>query len=145
MSSCASSDPATSCTRSAWRQRPWTPGVRRQGPGHGDLVPLGRSPRKAQNADLLSPEGQAWEGVTVNARRLRDAAIAIGIVFVIAFALAALIGQHNDGPLGDLPEWLGSAAYFIWLLSALLLILVALAAVVLWLRHRGGSRDRTRT
>lgn len=74
-------------------------------------------------------------------RRLRDAAIATGIVFVISFALAALIGQHNDGPLGDLPEWLGSAAYFIWLASALVLILLGLAAVAL--RVRRGRRRTT--
>ena len=72
-------------------------------------------------------------------RRLRDAAIATGIVFVISFALAALIGQHNDGPLGDLPEWLGSAAYFVWLASALVLVLLGLAALALWAR-RGRKR-----
>jgi hypothetical protein len=77
----------------------------------------------------------------VTTRRLRDAAIATGIVFVISFALAALIGQHNDGPLGDLPEWLGSAAYFIWLASALVLILLGLAAVAL--RVRRGRRRTT--
>ena len=79
-------------------------------------------------------------------RRLRDAAIALGVVFVVSFALAALIGQHNDGPLGDLPEWLGSAAYFIWLLTALLLVLVGLAALTLRLRHRRtDSRPHTRS
>jgi hypothetical protein len=76
-------------------------------------------------------------------RRLRDAAVATGIVFVISFALAALIGQHNDGPLGDLPEWLGSAAYFVWLVSGLVLVLLGLAAVALWFR-RGRQRTTLR-
>ena len=72
--------------------------------------------------------------------RLRNAAITLGVVFVISLALAALIGQHNDGPLGDLPEWLGSAAYVIWLLSALLLVLLAVTVVVLRVRRGRPAR-----
>ncbi len=79
-------------------------------------------------------------------RSLRNAAVAIGVVFVLSFALAALIGQHNDGPLGDLPEWLGAAAYAVWMVSALLLILVGLAAIALRMRHgRTDHRFTTRT
>ena len=81
----------------------------------------------------------------MTAHRLRNAAIVLGVIFVITFALAALIGQHNDGPLGDLPEWLGSTAYFLWLLSALLLVLLGLAALVLRFRHRTHTGPRTRT
>jgi uncharacterized membrane protein YhdT len=82
----------------------------------------------------------------VDTRRLRTSAIVVGVVFVIAFALAALIGQHNDGPLGDLPQWLGAAAYGTWLIAALLLILLGLAAVALRLRHgRMDSGHRTRS
>jgi len=80
----------------------------------------------------------------VTTRRLRSAAIVLAIVFAVTLALAALIGQHNDGPLGDLPEWLGAAAYFTWLSSALLLVLVGLAALVLRLRH-GRTRTQERT
>ena len=75
-------------------------------------------------------------------RSLRNAAISIGVVFVLAFALSALIGQHGDGPLGGLPDWLGTAAYVTLWVSGLLLILVGLAAIALRVR-RGRPDQRT--
>jgi uncharacterized protein involved in cysteine biosynthesis len=80
----------------------------------------------------------------MNTSPLRKAAISIGVVFVLAFALAALIGQHGDGPLGGLPDWLGTAAYVTWWISALALILLGVAAIALRIRRRGRSGQRTR-
>ena len=113
-------------------------GVRASGP-----CPLASSLLPGHIPGLPKPKGQArLGGVTVTTRSVRNAAIIIGVVFVLAFALAALIRQHGDGPLGGLPDWLGTAAYVTWWISALLLILVGLAAIALRVR-RGRPDHRT--
>lgn len=75
---------------------------------------------------------------------------AVGVVLAVMLATgltAGLIGQHNDGPWGGLPEWLGAATYFTFLASVLVILgLSAYLAVahLQWRReHRGTPRVRT--
>ena len=58
----------------------------------------------------------------------------------ICLFVAGMIGQHNDGPWGGLPEWLAAFTWFSFLLSipALLLLGIYLAVVKLSAR-KGGS------
>jgi len=36
-----------------------------------------------------------------------------------------MIGQHNDGPWGGLPEWLSAASWFGFLCTALVLLVLS--------------------
>jgi ABC-type branched-subunit amino acid transport system permease subunit len=56
---------------------------------------------------------------------------------IVCFALSGLIGQHNDGPWGGLPEWLGSASWFGFLLGLLATILTGIYLLVRSMRGRG--------
>jgi hypothetical protein len=56
-------------------------------------------------------------------RNPRNVFLALVAFTIVCFALAGLIGQHNDGPWGGLPEWLGSASWFGFLLGLLGVIL----------------------
>jgi hypothetical protein len=65
---------------------------------------------------------------------------AIALVFtVLCFALAGLIGQHNDGPWGGLPEWLGSASWGGFLIGLLATVLLGIYWLVQSLRTRGSA------
>lgn len=64
----------------------------------------------------------------------------VAAVTAVCFVIAGLIGQHNDGPLGGLPEWLGAVTWFGGLLGALMtavLVLVLLGQRVT--RGRGSA------
>jgi hypothetical protein len=65
---------------------------------------------------------------------------AVFVVFAASLFLAGMIGQFNDGPWGGLPEWLGGAAYATWMLSALVLIVLAVYLGVARLRQRQAAR-----
>jgi len=54
-------------------------------------------------------------------------------------ALAGLIGQHNDGPWGGLPEWLGSASWFGFLIGVLATIVTGIYWAAQSMRARGGA------
>ena len=56
--------------------------------------------------------------------------VTVAIITVVCFVLAGLIGQHNDGPWGDLPEWLGSVSWFGFLLGAVLTIITGIMALM---------------
>lgn len=57
---------------------------------------------------------------------------------IVCFALAGLIGQHNDGPWGGLPEWLGSAAWFGFLIG----LLATAVTGIYWAVRHSGARHR---
>jgi hypothetical protein len=44
-------------------------------------------------------------------RNPRTLFLSVLVFTVLCFVLAGMIGQHNDGPWGDLPEWLGTASW----------------------------------
>ena len=64
---------------------------------------------------------------------------AVAVVGALLFFLAAMIGQHNDGPWGGLPSWMGAVGWFGGLLSVVVLLLLGLYLAVQRLRHRGAS------
>ena len=53
------------------------------------------------------------------ARSPKNIFLSVLVFTILCFALAGMIGQHNDGPWGGLPEWLGSASWFGFLLGVL--------------------------
>ena len=67
--------------------------------------------------------------------------VVVAAVTAVCFVIAGLIGQHNDGPLGGLPEWMGALTWFGGLIG--LLITVVLALVLLVKRLSGGRRTTT--
>ena len=69
---------------------------------------------------------------------------AVAVVGALLFFLAAMIGQHNDGPWGGLPEWMGAVGWFGGLLSVLVLLALAVYLGIQRLRHRDtGDASRT--
>ena len=54
----------------------------------------------------------------------RAVGVVLAVMVVSAF-IASMIGQHNDGPWGDLPEWLGAASWFTFLGSVLAILLLS--------------------
>lgn len=61
---------------------------------------------------------------------------AVLAVFLSTFLLAGLIGQHGDGPLGGLPDWIGAAAYGTWFVSMVALVFLSVYLGVAHLRWR---------
>ena len=69
-------------------------------------------------------------------RNPRNVFLALVAFTIVCFALAGLIGQHNDGPWGGLPEWLGSASWAGFLLGLLGVILSGAYLLVTTLGRR---------
>jgi hypothetical protein len=68
---------------------------------------------------------------------------AVGVVlavFLPSLLVAAMIGQHNDGPWGGLPEWLGRTAYATWFISGLVLVALSIYLGIANLRYRRAVR-----
>lgn len=67
------------------------------------------------------------------------ALLAVAAFGAVCLFVAGMIGQHNDGPWGGLPEWLGAVTWFGFLLSvpALLLLGSYLAFATLRARRAG--------
>ena len=63
----------------------------------------------------------------------------VAAVTAVSFLIAGLIGQHNDGPLGDLPEWLGAVTWFGGLLGALMTAVLVLVLLGQRLTRGRGS------
>ena len=61
----------------------------------------------------------AFPASVVAFKALNALFLALVAFTIVCFGLAGLIGQHNDGPWGGLPEWLGSASWFGFLLGLL--------------------------
>lgn len=61
---------------------------------------------------------------------------AVLTVMALAFFLAGMIGQFNDGPWSGLPEWLGAVSWFTFLASILVLLLLVAYLGVSALRLR---------
>ena len=57
-------------------------------------------------------------------------------VMVLLGGTASMIGQYNDGPWGGLPEWLGAATWFGFLIAALVMIVLSAYLLVAHLRWR---------
>jgi hypothetical protein len=62
-------------------------------------------------------------------RNPRTLFLSLLVFTVLCFVLAGLIGQHNDGPWGDLPEWLGTASWIGFNLG----VLATVVAGIYWL------------
>ena len=61
-------------------------------------------------------------------------------VLVVSLFLSAMIGQHNDGPWGALPAWLGAVSWFTFLASAVVLLALVVAFAAATLRSRRTAR-----
>ncbi len=79
-------------------------------------------------------------GVVVITRHPYRAVGAVLAVLLPAMLLAGLIGQHGDGPLGGLPDWLGTAAYTTFMTAAGVLVALSLFLSVANLRYRRSVR-----
>lgn len=65
---------------------------------------------------------------------------AVLAVLGVSLFLAAMIGQFNDGPWGGLPRWLGAAAWFTGLGSALVVIVLSIYLAAAGLRARRSAQ-----
>lgn len=68
---------------------------------------------------------------------------AVGTLLAVmagSLLLSAMIGQFNDGPWGGLPSWLGATAWFTFLGTSLLLVLLSAYLAAASLRHRRAVR-----
>jgi hypothetical protein len=72
-------------------------------------------------------------------RSPRNIFLAVLVFTVLCFTLAGLIGQHNDGPWGGLPEWLGSASWGGFLIGVLATIITGIYWAAQSIRSRGGA------
>ena len=61
-------------------------------------------------------------------------------VFLLSLLVAGLIGQHNDGPWGGLPAWLGTASYATWFVSGLVLVALSIYLGIANLQYRRAVR-----
>ena len=74
-------------------------------------------------------------------RSPRNLFLSLLVFTILCFVLAGLIGQHNDGPWGGLPEWLGSASWFGFLLGVLATVIAGIYWATRSMRSRGGATD----
>lgn len=68
---------------------------------------------------------------------------AVGAVLAVllpSLFLTAMIGQHNDGPWGGLPPWLGAASYVTWLTASVVLVVLSTYLGVASMRYRRAVR-----
>ena len=72
-------------------------------------------------------------------RNPRSLFFSLLVFTVLCFALAGLIGQHNDGPWGDLPEWLGTASWIGFNVGALATLVAGIYWATRSMRARGGA------
>ena len=70
-------------------------------------------------------------------RSPRNLFLSLLVFTAVCFTLAGLIGQHNDGPWGDLPEWLGSASWFGFMLGVLATVIAGISWLAQSMRSRG--------
>ena len=63
---------------------------------------------------------------------------AVGVVLAVmavCLFVAGMVGQHNDGPWGGLPEWVGAVGWFGFLLSVPVLLVLSAYLLAAHLRH----------
>lgn len=68
---------------------------------------------------------------------------AVGAVLaVMAFIMlvAAMVGQHGDGPWGGLPDWVGPVSWFSFLAASVVMLALSAFLVVAHLRYRSARR-----
>lgn len=64
---------------------------------------------------------------------------AVGVVLAVmavSALVAGMIGQHNDGPWGALPEWLGAVSWFTFLGSVLAILVLSAYLAYANVRYR---------
>ena len=74
----------------------------------------------------------------ITAHPYRAVAAVLTVMVVTGFT-AGMIGQDGDGPWGGLPDWLGTATYTVFMLSALAMVLLSVFLLVAHLRWRARS------
>lgn len=72
------------------------------------------------------------------------AAGALLAVMLVCLLVAVMIGQHDDGPRGGLPAWLGGTTWFALLAVALLLVVLTVYLVAADLQWRRERHDQLR-
>lgn len=93
--------------------------------------------RARQRPGQRGPHGSASHlGVLVIARHPYRAVGAVLGAMALCIFVSGMVGQHNEGPWGGLPAWVGAAGWFGFLgLSLVMLALCAYLAVA-HLRYR---------
>ena len=61
------------------------------------------------------------------------------VVTVLCMLIAGMIGQHNDGPWGGLPEWLGAVTWFGFLIGLLVTVVLGIYWAAQSMRSRGNA------
>jgi hypothetical protein len=71
--------------------------------------------------------------------RYRAVGVVLGVMAVCLF-VSGMVGQHNDGPWGGLPSWVGAVGWFGFLLGIPVLLLLAAYLLATHLRARRTAR-----
>lgn len=61
------------------------------------------------------------------------------VITGVCFALSGLIGQHNDGPWGGLPEWVGSVSWFGFLIGVLATVVSGIYLLIRTMGRRSAT------
>jgi fructose-specific phosphotransferase system IIC component len=72
----------------------------------------------------------------VIARHPYRAVCAVLAVMVVSAFVAGMVGQHNDGPWGGLPQWVGALAWFTFLGACLVILALSAYLAVANVRYR---------
>jgi fructose-specific phosphotransferase system IIC component len=73
-------------------------------------------------------------------RRPYRAVGAVLAVMALTLLVAAMVGQHGEGPWGGLPDWVGPVSWFSFLGSSVVMLALSAFLVVANLRHRSARR-----
>jgi hypothetical protein len=103
----------------------------------GVAVAVLDQPRDRRFTADRTRRGRARKGGVM--RSPRGIFLTLLVITVVCFALAGMIGQHNDGPWGDLPEWLGSVSWFGFLIGLLGVIVSGIYLLVRTMGRRSAT------
>ena len=95
----------------------------------------------AHGPDATSPTPSGVD--VIKAHPYRPVLTVLSVMVVCGFT-AAMIGQHNSGPWGGLPEWLGAVTWFGFLASVLAIVVLSvylLVAHLRWRKEQGTRRE----
>jgi hypothetical protein len=98
---------------------------------------------RAQDGEGQQQPGTSGPALLEDLVITRSPSRALGAVLGVLLTsglLAALVGQHGDGPLGGLPMAVGTVAYGVALVAALVLVGLVLLLVVTAAPRRRGTR-----
>jgi hypothetical protein len=65
---------------------------------------------------------------------------AVLAVMAVCLFVSGMVGQHNDGPWGDLPSWVGAAGWFGFLLTIPVVLVLSVYLLAAALRTRRTAR-----